>query len=130
MYDDEYLETISQKLSDATLQLARVCWRQFYESSHGMLVRLFLPNESIRLQCRLLFLSGFGSRMSAEFFEPDSSESRSAHFERSWQRRLDVSDGKVLFDNPEHPDTPPLTRHIAKTFYKLGYMRADILLDK
>ncbi len=76
------------------------------------------PGEQI--QAEYLFLLGFGDRMI----------DMSQQFESSWQYRLACAEGKILLGGPAYPDTPQEVLSLARAFYRLGYMCANILLDE
>ena len=117
---------------DIIFQLGHTCWKQFCEAPRGALVRLLFSNETIWRRAEELFMLGFSDRMIESLCfstERLTDSERVAIFEKSWQDHLARSEGQVLLSGPAYPNTSDSVLRVAKCFYQIGYIRADILLE-
>ena len=117
---------------DIIFQLGQTCWKQFCETPRGIVTQLLFSNEIIWRRAEELFILGFGDRMIENVCSsPDrlTDSERAEIFEKSWQDHLSRLEGRVLLIGPVYPNTPEKVLRVAKCFYQVGYIRADILLE-
>ena len=126
------ISTKEREMFDIIFRLGHSYWKQFCETPRGIVVRLFFSSEAAWCWAETLFMHGFGDRMIESIcFSSDrlTDLECAENFENSWAEHLSLSEDEILRGGPVYLNTPDKILQIAKCFYRVGYLRADILIE-